>query len=209
MKRANGWDKVEAREAIRQAAYELSGSGVCERWQDVWHALRGRFEDEQLTTIFDNPLCRLDIEQRCYRARYPGRTEGVLPTDMPVIAPHVEKKDGVPSSLAVDRKTQKTGRLAARILDVLTDGNERTAMELAQRLGVSRNEVFKAVRVLLADGTIDVTKYATAKYGGRGARVFACAAGTAGQKAMEYPICGSLPLTDPLAIALDRIARSE
>ncbi|MEM5341334.1 MarR family transcriptional regulator [Paraburkholderia azotifigens] len=209
MKRANGWDKVEAREAIRQAAYELSNSGMCERWQDVWHALRGRFDVEQLTTVFDNPLCQIDIEQRCYRARNPGRAEGELRTDLPVITPRVEEKRDPLDSRAIDWKMRKVGLLAARILDMLSGGIECTAMDLAQRLGVSRNEVFKAVRLLLAEGTLEITKCVAAKRGGRGARVFARAAATTALKDDEFLTQAPWNVVDPLAMAFHSMARGE
>jgi hypothetical protein len=208
MRPLNDPDEVEGREAIRQAAYELSRSGVCASWEEVWRALRTRFDVDQLAKFFENPLCRLDIDQRCYRARNPGRDAEGGSTDASDIRREVAQQRGATRVQIVEREMRKPCRLAARILEVLEDGSERTALELAQRLRVSRNDVFIAVRVMLANEALMVTGHTTAKHGGRGARVFACAATTAGQKngkSVTYP---HWPLAEPVVeTAFDAIAR--
>ena len=78
MKHALDWDLIETRETIRQAAYDIASSGACDGWQDVWRFLRTTFGVEQLVDIFWNPLCQMDLDQRCSRARSSGK---VLPND--------------------------------------------------------------------------------------------------------------------------------
>ncbi|MBN3752209.1 hypothetical protein G3N95_04605 [Paraburkholderia sp. Tr-20389] len=204
MKRALAWDEVEARQAIRLAAYDLSRSGMCEGWRDVCRVLRVRFDAEQLAMMFENPLSRLDIDQRCYRARNPGSADNALPADTSLIGRGAEKPRWARKHRAADRETQEGGHLAARILEVLGGDSERTAMELAEGLGVRRNEVFIAVRRMLADGDLQITRYVAAKRGGRGARVFALAAGIARRKDDEHLAHMPLWPADPVvATALD------
>jgi hypothetical protein len=64
---------------------DLARSGLCDGWQDVWHALRARFSVDQLTVMFENPFCRLDIDQRCYRAPNPGKVVRDVQSDLDAI----------------------------------------------------------------------------------------------------------------------------
>jgi predicted ArsR family transcriptional regulator len=88
---------------------------------------------------------------------------------------------------------------------LLADGSEGTAVELAERLGTSRNEILIAARKMLADGTLQVARYVAASRGGRGARVFVCAS------ASQAAVFGShalWPEADPVVTgAFDAIAR--
>jgi hypothetical protein len=85
MKRTINWDLIETRDSIRQSAYDLARGGLCDGWQEVWRALRSRFSLHQLTVIFENPLCRLDIDQRCYQARNPGKVARDVQGDLDAI----------------------------------------------------------------------------------------------------------------------------
>jgi hypothetical protein len=208
MKRVPDWDVLQIRETIRQAAYELARSGVCDGWQDVWRALRARFTVAQLTTIFENPLCRLDVDQRCYCARNPGKDDSALTARLPVIRRDMCEKNGTSIPTAVHRQPQRAGRLAGQIRALLADGSERTAMQIAQQLGTSRNEVLVAVRAMLADGALQVTRHVCASHRGRGARVFACAGTAARKKHDEGGLYAPWPQADPVVTtAIDAIAR--
>lgn len=57
-----------------------------------------------------------------------------------------------------DRETLRTGRTAKRIHALLADGRECTATEIAQALGTSRNEVLVAVRAILVDEALQVSR---------------------------------------------------
>jgi hypothetical protein len=208
MKRVPDWDILQTRETIRQAAYELARSGVCDGWQDVWRALRARFTVDQLTTIFENPLCRLDVDQRCYRARNPGKHDSGLTACSPLIRRDTSEKSATLLPHAVDRQPQRTERLAGQIKALLTDGGERTAMQIAQQLGTSRNEVLVAVRAMLADGALQVTRHVCASHRGRGARVFACTGTAVREKHEERGLYAPWPQADPVVTtAIDAIAR--
>jgi hypothetical protein len=208
MKRVPDWDILQTRETIRQAAYELARGGVCDGWQDVWRALRARFTVDQLTTIFENPLCRLDVDRRCYCARNPGKHDSEPSARSPAIRRDMREKNRTLIPPAVDRQPQRTGRLARRIKALLDDGSERTAMQIAQQLGTSRNEVLVAVRAMLADGALQVTRHVSASHRGRGARVFACAGTAARKKREERGLYAPWPQADTvLTTAIDAIAR--
>ncbi|MPW18156.1 hypothetical protein GCT13_14815 [Paraburkholderia sp. CNPSo 3157] len=204
MKRTIDWDIVETRESIRQAAYDLARSGLCDGWQDVWRALRARFSVDQLTAIFENPLCRLDIDQRCFRARNPGEIASELTSDLPVIRQAPQRTSMKLSAL--DRGSRRrSDRLAMRIQALLAGGSECTAVQLAEQLGTSRNEVLIAARAMLADGELQVVRYVAAEHGGRGARVFACTSASQGDSPRLY---ASWPEADPVVTgAIDAIAR--
>jgi hypothetical protein len=186
MKRTIDWDIVETRESIRQAAYDLARSGLCDGWQDVWRALRARFSVDQLTAIFENLHCRLDIDQRCFRARNPGEAASELTGDLPVIRQTPQKASmKLPAS---DRGTRRSDRLAMRIQALLAGGSECTAVQLAEQLGTSRTEVLIAARAMLADGALQVARYVAAEHGGRGARVFVCT-GAGEPRRLSQSVC--------------------
>lgn len=172
MKRSINWDLIETRESIRQSAYDLARSGLCDAWQDVWRALRARFSVDQLAVIFDNPLCRLDIDQRCYRARNPGKVAREVQTDLDAIRQRAAPMVLSTKPAGLNGQKRRSERLASRIETLLADGSQCTAVELAERLGTSRNEILIAARDMLADGTLQVARYVASSRGGRGARVF-------------------------------------
>ena len=181
MKRTINWDLIETLDSIRQAAYDLARSGLCDGWQDVWRALRTRFSLDQLTVIFENPLCRLDIDQRCYRARNPGKVARDVQSDLDAIRQRASALVISTKPPASDGHKRRSDRMASRIQTVLADGSECTAVELAERLGTSRNEILIAAREMLADGTLQVARYVASSCGGRGARVFVRTGATAPQ----------------------------
>ncbi|HWT38766.1 MAG TPA: hypothetical protein VN289_20940, partial [Paraburkholderia sp.] len=135
MTRTIDMEIVEARESIRQAAYELARSGLFDGWQDVWRALRARFSVERLAEIFESAICRLDIDQRCYRARNPEAAARNRPGELPVLTQGAYSQRASVKHLAPERNSRKSDRLARRIHALLADGSEFTAVELAQRLG--------------------------------------------------------------------------
>ena len=180
MKRTINWDLIETRDSIRQSAYDLARGGLCDGWQEVWRALRSRFSLHQLTVIFDNPLCRLDIDQRCYRARNPGKVARDVQSDLDAIRQRASPLVISTKPPASDGHKRRSDRMASRIQMVLADGSECTAVELAERLGTSRNEILIAARKMLADGTLQVARY-VASGRGRGARVFVRTGATAPQ----------------------------
>ena len=208
MRRARDWEVVEVREAVRLAAYELARSGVCERWQDVWRVLRAHFSVVQLTSIFDNPLCQLDINQRCRRARSPVKPDSEATMPEPAIGRNGFHQIARSKPPIFDREMQRPGRLAERIQALLADGRECTAIQLAEQLGTSRHEVLVTVRSMLADGVLQVTRRLAAKRGGRGARVFAHAGMATRQMHDELGSPGPWPVADPVVTAaIDAIAR--
>jgi len=198
---------VEARESIRQAAYELARSGLFGGWQEVWRALRSRFSVDQLTVIFESTLCRLDIDQRCYRARNPEAAAGKAIGELPGVMQSMYPQRASARLPAVASNTRRSDRLARRIQALLADGSEFTAVELAQRLGMSRNEILIAARAMLADGTLQVARYVAHEHGGRGARVFASTRTTASRREAATPYA-PWPAADPVVTgAFDAIAR--
>lgn len=207
MKRSINWDPIETRDSIRQSAYDLARSGLCDGWQDVWRALRVRFGIDQLAAIFENPLSRLDIDQRCYRARNPGRAERDGETHLGAIRQKASPPLGSTRPPASNEHKRKSDRVTSRIQAVLADGSGCTAVELAERLGTSRNEILIAVREMLADGTLQVARYVASGRGGRGARVFV----RTGATAPQGDALGShapWPQADPVITeAFDAIAR--
>jgi hypothetical protein len=207
MKDPKDWDVVETRESIRLAAYDVARSGLVEGWQGVWRALRPRFAVDQLLVVFENPLCRVDIDQRCYRARNPLIGGSEQPDDVPIIRRMSAVQGDRRMQLPEDRKARASGPMPTLILALLAGGNELTALELAERLGKDRNNVLVVVRGMLAAGTLQVTRYIASEHRGRGARVFAC---------MEKPVVhsgipepsASWPPADPvLTGAIDAIVR--
>ncbi len=207
MTRTIDMEIVEARESIRQAAYELARSGLFDGWQDVWRALRARFSVERLTEIFESTLCRLDIDQRCYRARNPEAAAAKSAGELPVVTQRTYPPRASVKHLALERNTRRSDRLAKRIRALLADGREFTAVELAQRLGTTRNEVLIAAREMLADGTLQVARYVAHERGGRGARVFVITRTTAGRRDAARPYV-PWPEADPVVTgAFDAIAR--
>ena len=205
MKRARAREAIEAREAIRTIAYELAQSGACDGWQEVWRTLRARFSVDQLTAIFENPLCQLDIDLRCHRARNPQNTDGgpksaVAWNGLQQIATW---KPSVP-----ERVMRRPERLVERIEALLADGIERTAVQISQQLGTSRNEVLVGLRVMLADGALQVTRCVVGTHGGRGARVFAPAGIAPRQQDDEPGTRAPWPLADSVVTAaMDAFAR--
>lgn len=202
-------DIVEGREAIRQAAFALAGSGVCDGWQAVWHALHTRFSADQLTAIFDSPFCRLDLDLRCDHARRSARV-----VDCQVSSyPHVIRRNGSQPPLtrtqSVARsKSRPGGLLGKRIQALLVDGRARTALELAQELDASRNEVLRALRPLLTEETVEVTQFVVGSCGGRAARAFTCAGKATSQHNSDTRSHATWPHADPVVTsAIDAIAR--
>ncbi|ACC74946.1 hypothetical protein PPMP20_00555 [Paraburkholderia phymatum] len=207
MKRSINWDLIETRESIRQSAYDLARSGLCDAWQDVWRALRARFSVDQLAVIFDNPLCRLDIDQRCYRARNPGKVAREVQTDLDAIRQRAAPMVLSTKPAGLNGQKRRSERLASRIETLLADGSQCTAVELAERLGTSRNEILIAARDMLADGTLQVARYVASSRGGRGARVFV-RTGASAPKDHAPGLHSTWPQADSVvADAFDAIAR--
>ncbi|MGT2471806.1 hypothetical protein [Paraburkholderia terrae] len=203
-------DIVEGHEAIRQAAFALACSGVCDGWQAVWHALHTRFSADQLTAIFDSPFCRLDLDLRCDHARRPARV-----VDCQVTAyPHVIRRNGLQAPVTwtqpvVRPKSRPGGLLGERIRALLIDGRARTALELAQELDANRNEVLRALRPLLTEETVEVTRFIVGSCGGRAARAFTCAGMATSQHNGDARSHAAWPHADPVVIsAIDAIARN-
>ncbi|BCG05078.1 hypothetical protein PPGU19_096460 (plasmid) [Paraburkholderia sp. PGU19] len=99
------------------------------------------------------------------------------------------------------------GLLPQRIVALLADGSELTAIELAERLDKSRNDVLIAKRGMLADDTLQVTRYIASAHGGRGARVFACT-NTPAARSETPESFTSWPPADPvLTTAIHAIVR--
>ena len=173
MKHALDWDLIETRETIRQAAYDIASSGACDGWQDVWRFLRTTFGVEQLVDIFWNPLCQMDLDQRCSRARSSGK---VLPNDEKSDPSELKRKTSLEIATMKhtdsDRQMQKAGRMAKQIHTLLADGRECTATEIAQALHASCNKVLIALRAMLDTGTLLVSRCISANGCGRRARVF-------------------------------------
>jgi hypothetical protein len=209
MKRTLDWDAIQTRETIRQAAYDIASSGACDGWQDVWRFLRTTFGVDQLVEIFGNPLCQMDLDQRCARAHSPGN---VVAVDEKCDPTEISRKASLDSEAAKrwgnDRETLRTRRMAKQIHELLADGRECTAMQIAQALGTTRNNVLAAVRAMLDDEVLQVCRYISANSGGRRARVFVRTDVAALTKHVEIAL--SAPCPQPgagLVSAIDAIAR--
>jgi hypothetical protein len=174
----------------------------------VWRELRARFSVAQLAVIFENRLCRLDIDQRCYRARNPGKGANDVQSDLDAIRHIASPSVKSTKTAGLNRHKRRSERLASRIETLLAGGSECTAVELAERLGTSRNEILIAAREMLADGTLQVARYIASSRRGRGARVFVRKGATAPQgDAPGQP--APWPQADPVVTeAFDAIVRS-
>ncbi len=206
MRSITNWDLVEAREAVRQAAFGLARSGAFDGWQDVWRALRGRFDIDQLARIFENPLSQLDIDQRCKRARNPSLVGCRGERQYPQMARDESRPVATWIPAPLDCKTRRAPGLAERIVALLADGSECTAVHLAEQLDTSRGEVLRALRPLVNDGLLQVKRCLVGPHGGRGARVFACAAARldCDERGMRAPWGQADPV---VAAAMDAVAR--
>jgi len=205
MKQQENWGIVEAREAIRQAAYVLAGSGIFHGWQDVQRALKGRYSVDRLTEIFGSPFCRLDINQRCQRARCGSH----LDRERTMYPPAARQRQSQPVATwippVVDPELPRGGGLAPRLMSLMADGGEWTALQLARQLGTNRNEVYRALRPVLEAGAVQVTRCASTEHRGRAARVLVLA-DTAGKR--NDCARRTWPQADPVVTAaIDAIAR--
>lgn len=207
MKRSINWDLMETRQSIRKGAYDLACSGLCDGWQDVWRALRARFSLDQLAVIFENPLCRLDIDERCYRARNSGTVAQDVQRGLDGVGQRASLAVTSSNPAALIERNRRCKRLASRIETVLADGSECTAVELAERLGTSRNEVLIAAREMLCDGTLQIARHIASSHGGRGARVFVLT-GVNARRGHRTAAHSTWPTVDPVvAHAFDAIVR--
>jgi hypothetical protein len=209
MKHALDWDLIETRETIRQAAYDIASSGACDGWQDVWRFLRTTFGVEQLVDIFWNPLCQMDLDQRCSRARSSGK---VLPNDEKSDPSEISRKTSLEIATTKhpdsDRQMQTTGRMAKQIHALLADGRECTATEIAEALDASCNKVLIALREMLAAETLQVSRYISVNGSGRRARVFVRTDVAALKKRDEIGPSTPWPQEDSaLTAVIDAIAR--
>jgi len=168
MKREPDWETIACREAIRAAGFELADSGLFDDWYGVWRALHARFTADQLRLVFDSPFSRLDLNQRCDGAKGRGgacssprtATAPAFAHDEP---PHQEKIHRT----ATRSRPQACETLLNQLLKTLDDGRPRTAMDLAQQLSVSQNEVLRAMRALLAENAVLVSGFVRVTHGGR------------------------------------------
>ncbi|MEM5340180.1 hypothetical protein [Paraburkholderia azotifigens] len=207
MKRSINWDLIETRESIRESAYDLASSRLCNGWQDVWRALRARYSLDQLAVIFENPLFRLDIDQRCYLARNPPTVARDVQRGPGAVGQRASSTVTCSNPGALVERNPRSERLARRMQTLLADGGECTAVELAERLGTSRNEVLIAAREMLSDGTLRIARYIASSRGGRGARVFVLT-GAAAHRGHSAVAHSTWPKADPVVVhAFDAIVR--
>jgi hypothetical protein len=74
-------------------------------------------------------------------------------------------------------------------------------------LGKNRNNVLVAIRAMLADGTLHVTRYIASEHGRRGARVFALAERRGDISDTLEPFASWPPADRVLTGAIDAIVR--
>ncbi|MEX3929265.1 hypothetical protein AB4Y36_35365 [Paraburkholderia sp. BR10936] len=69
MKNMIDTDTMERRERIRKKAFEFAESGAFTNWQAIGVALRSQFSTSHVEDILASPFCRLDLNNRCDKAR--------------------------------------------------------------------------------------------------------------------------------------------
>lgn len=187
MTTGNGEHTVQCREAIRQAAFELAGSGVFEGWEAVERVLCRRFNAEQVHLVFASPFCRLDLVRRCHAANrtFPNGIVGPPAVGRECLGnqPSPCKSKRVSGAPSNDSRRGHGGRpatiddnrsrLAREIAALMADGRERTAAQIAQRLGGVPREVQRALRTMLANDEVHIVGRVPRSAGGRSPRIYA------------------------------------
>jgi hypothetical protein len=222
MSRAEDW-QVERREGMRQMAYEMAESGLFARWEAIESALRCRYDVADVRSLFASAFCRVDLDQRCSRATHA------------VSAPSVRRPCGPALGNGIDEKLTSTGRSAEtrcitntaslsmsrtaagkrrrpttgeRIGALMADGRERTVADLAEQLGVGKQNVSMALAVMQVEGVVHVTGRVECPRGRRSARVFGLGPSVDDVPEPRVEPASCWPQSDPVVVAgIDAMVR--
>lgn len=187
MNTENDEDALQCCESIRKAAFALAGGGVFDGWASVERTLCLRFSAEQVRRVFASPFFRLDLVRRCHEAQRTAPYRAVGPAAMGHECVHDQptprKPTGVTDRPPKDDRRRYGGRptkvddrrsgVAREIAALMADGAERTAAQLAHRLGAAPREVQRALRTMLANDEVHIVGRVRRPAGGRCPRLFA------------------------------------
>ncbi|MEM5341388.1 hypothetical protein [Paraburkholderia azotifigens] len=219
MNRQEEWQLIR-REGVRHAAYEMAESGLFAGWEAITLALGSRFDLADVHAVTDNRFCRCDLDERCMRSRGgaalrspAGSTGSTFPP--PVGACGTESLATICSAHAASSSGRGKAstewsrpRTAERIGELMANGGKWTVTELAQKLGIRKQNVWMAMTAMQVEGIVHIAGKVACPGGRRWARVFASGPAVDDEAESRTEAALWWPWADPVVVAaIDAMVR--